>query len=251
MARPQKAGIDYFPLDTNIDQDDKVALIEAKYGIVGFGVIIKMYKKIYATNGYYYDWNEQTQLLFSKTIGLDVNKIIEIIDDSIRWELFDSKLYKKYKILTSKRIQKTYLKIIYKRKEIEIIKEYIANGVNDIKNLENVIINSINDSNNTQSKVKESKEENSKEDNIAPTSIQKSEPKSKIVFNFENEKWEGITDKDLELFGKAYPAAKLNIEFAKMKAWILSAGAKGRKSNWRGFITRWLNNCQDRGGTKA
>ncbi|MBM3709885.1 MAG: DNA replication protein DnaD, partial [Actinobacteria bacterium] len=28
MARPHKAGIDYFPLDVYMEQDDKIALIE-------------------------------------------------------------------------------------------------------------------------------------------------------------------------------------------------------------------------------
>ena len=28
MARPQKNGLDYFPLDVDMDQDDKIALIE-------------------------------------------------------------------------------------------------------------------------------------------------------------------------------------------------------------------------------
>ena len=98
---------------------------------------------------------------------------------------------------------------------------------------------------------KNEKNEKNNINNIALTSIQKSEPKSKIIFNFENEKWEGITDKDLELWSKAYPAAILKIEFAKMKAWILKAGAKGHKSNWGMFIIRWLTKCQDNGGTKT
>lgn len=162
MARPQKAGLDYYPLDVNIDQDDKIALIEAKYGIKGFGVVIKLFNKIYSNNGYYCNWDEDIQLLFSKKVGTDFNQVGEIIKDAIRWKIFDEKIWKKYKILTSKRIQKTYLRAIYKRKEVEIIKEYVVDGVNDIKNLNNVIINSLNDSPSTQSKVKESKVKESK-----------------------------------------------------------------------------------------
>ncbi len=45
MPRPQKAGLDYFPLDTDMEKDDKIALIETKYGIVGFGIVIKLFKK--------------------------------------------------------------------------------------------------------------------------------------------------------------------------------------------------------------
>ena len=57
MARPQKIGLDYFPLDTDIDQDDKVAIIEAQHGMLGFSVVIKLLMKIIMTglkrNRYY------------------------------------------------------------------------------------------------------------------------------------------------------------------------------------------------------
>ena len=42
MARPIKSGLDYFPLDVDIDQDDKVAIIEAEHGMLGFGIVIKL-----------------------------------------------------------------------------------------------------------------------------------------------------------------------------------------------------------------
>lgn len=32
MARPTKTGLEYFPLDVDMDQDDKLFFIEAKYG---------------------------------------------------------------------------------------------------------------------------------------------------------------------------------------------------------------------------
>ena len=40
LARPKKQGLDYFPLDVNID--NKIEIIESKYGILGFGFIIRM-----------------------------------------------------------------------------------------------------------------------------------------------------------------------------------------------------------------
>jgi len=92
---------------------------------------------------------------------------------------------------------------------------------------------------------------NSNTNNIICSDLKaKSEPKPAINFNFNTSKWEGITDSDIDLWGKAYPAAVLDIEFAKMKSWILANGAKGKKKNWRAFITRWLTKCQDYGGTK-
>ena len=53
MARPIKEGLDYFPLDTKLD--DKFELLEAKYGSDGvkvFGCIIKLFQRI----GSYRDW---------------------------------------------------------------------------------------------------------------------------------------------------------------------------------------------------
>lgn len=58
LARPQKEGLEYFPLDVDMDQDDKVALIEAQHGLVGFGVVIKLLMKIYK-HGYFYEWTEK------------------------------------------------------------------------------------------------------------------------------------------------------------------------------------------------
>ena len=45
MARPIKTGLDYFPMD--VDTDEKFELIEAKHEIVGFGIVIKLFQRIY------------------------------------------------------------------------------------------------------------------------------------------------------------------------------------------------------------
>ncbi|HHV74298.1 MAG TPA: DUF4373 domain-containing protein, partial [Thermoanaerobacterium sp.] len=164
MARPQKDGLDYFPLDVDIDQDDKVQLIEAEYGIIGFAIVIKLLMKIYK-EGYYYEWTEKEQLLFSKKVNVDINQVNDIINACLKWGLFDKDLYDKYKILTSKGIQRRYLEAVSRRKQIVIIKEFF---LLDISKYQNIVFdninqvnddnNSINSDNNPQSKVKESKE---------------------------------------------------------------------------------------------
>jgi len=84
----------------------------------------------------------------------------------------------------------------------------------------------------------------------AESEISSSKNKKKISFNRDLHKFEGITEEDIELWCEAYPAVKLDVEIKKMIDWILSAGSKGYKSNWRKFITNWFSRCQDRGGTK-
>ncbi|EIT85945.1 hypothetical protein A374_08919 [Fictibacillus macauensis ZFHKF-1] len=124
MARPKKEGLEYFPLDVDMDQDDKIALIEAKHGLVGFSVIVKLLMKIYK-NGYYYEWGEKEQLLFSRRVGVDYTIMTNILDDCINWDLFDKKLYEEQEILTSKGVQERYIEATARRKEVVVIKEYL------------------------------------------------------------------------------------------------------------------------------
>lgn len=124
MARPQKTGLDYFPLDVDMDQDDKVALIEAKHNITGFAVYTKLLMKIYK-EGYFYKWTEREQLLFSSRINVDINIVTDIVNDCIKWDLFAPALYEKYQILTSCGIQRRYIEAIKRRKEVTLIYEYL------------------------------------------------------------------------------------------------------------------------------
>ena len=174
MARPQKSGLDYFPLNVDIDIDDKISLIESEHGITGFGIIIKMLCKIYQ-NGYFYEWGEKEQLLFAKRVNVDINDVNACINSAIKWGMFEKTIYEKYGVLTSAGIQKRYLEAIGRRKAIDIIKNYWLIELPKLEKTElklinvdtnevNVIIYSKNENNNTQSKVKESKGKESKED---------------------------------------------------------------------------------------
>lgn len=167
MARPQKVGLDYFPLDVDMDQDDKIAMIEALHGIEGFGVIIKLFMKIY-NEGYFYKWTESEQILFSRRINVDIKKVNAIIKDCIKWNVFNDELFEKYQILTSKGIQLRYLEIVKRRIRVEVIQDYILvndeaiNAYNNIINVnineDNADINQVNDNISTQRKEKERKE---------------------------------------------------------------------------------------------
>lgn len=164
MPRPNKTGLDYFPLDVHLDE--KVELIEAKHGLLGFGLIIKLFQDIYK-NGYYLDSSEERLLLLKKKVGVDYDFIVDVINDGCKWNLFNEKLFNKYSILTSCGIQKRFIEATKRRKEVEFIGEYLL--VSDIKDRykDEVIvnINFINANNNgekddssTQSKEKKRKE---------------------------------------------------------------------------------------------
>lgn len=189
MARPQKVGVDYFPLDVDIDQDDKVAIIEAQHGIIGFGIIVKLLMHIYK-NSYYYEWTEKEQILFSRRVNVDINQVNVIINDCVKWGLFDEKLFKEFKILTSRGVQKRYFEIVKRRQRVEVAKEFLLLDNVDINSYSNLVIVSINEEVegvnvdiNPQSKVKESKECSSS--NIEPVEEKNQNDISLIANEFE------------------------------------------------------------------
>jgi hypothetical protein len=160
LARPQKDGIDYFPIDVNIDLDDKYQLLEAKYGAIGFAVIIKLLMKIYS-EGYYYTWGEKEGLLHSRRVNVDINTVNAIVNDSVKWEIFDPQIYEKHKVLTSNGIQKRFWEAAKRRNTITIVKQYWLYDVDNI--FVNANINLINVDSGTQRKEKNIKEKNNKD----------------------------------------------------------------------------------------
>lgn len=169
MARPTKQGLDYFPLDVNLDS--KFKFIEIKFGLKGFAIVIKIFQKIYSSC-YWYKFDEDEILLFAHEINVDINEVNAIINESIDRDIFDRNLYEKHRILTSKGIQKRYQEIVKRRKDVEVIEEYLLIdgdfGINDNINEDNDNINPsssvVNDSKSTQSKVNKSKVNKSKKD---------------------------------------------------------------------------------------
>ncbi len=123
MGRPIKTGLDYFPLDVNLE--DKVELIEAEFGLQAFAIIIKLWQKIYQ-NGYYIQWDKDNVLLFSRRVNSELTYINSVINSCLIRNIFNAELFEKYSILTSSGIQKRYFNacIQAKRKNIKLIKEF-------------------------------------------------------------------------------------------------------------------------------
>lgn len=144
MARPIKNGLDYFPVDVDFENDDKIQLIEVLHGNEGSMIFFKLLSRVYK-NGYFYKWTEKEQLLFSKRVNVDINKVNAIINDTIKYELFNSDLFETYNILTSERIQRTYIEATGRRKNIKMNADFLLIDINEHKNGVNVDIILIND----------------------------------------------------------------------------------------------------------
>jgi hypothetical protein len=157
MARPTRQGIDYFPYDIDLDQDDKLGMIIAEFKYKGELLFTKLCGWIYKTNGYYTEWNEDVQLRFLRRYdycGFSVSFINEVVPRFIKWGLFDKTVFDAFQIITSSRIQSTWLDATRKRKERHIDERIWLLEVIDASEAEETPVSG---GNNPQSKVKKSK----------------------------------------------------------------------------------------------
>jgi Domain of unknown function (DUF4373) len=159
MARPIKEGLEYFPLDVDFFNDEKIEAISGEFGLKGEIIVIKLLCTIYR-NGYYTMWNELTKMKLLKSIpGVSIELLEQVITRLVKWNFFDENLFSSAKVLTSNGIQKRFLEATKRRKkEVNIV--YVCNnGVNVYNNPPSSVVNV---HINTQSKVKESKVKESK-----------------------------------------------------------------------------------------
>ncbi len=118
MARPEKQGIDYFPKDVDADLDDKLGMIIGEFQSKGEQLYDKLIAWIYKHEGYYIVWEEDALLRFLRRYnycGFSVSFINEVVPRFIKWGLFDRAVFDTFHILTSKRIQKTWVDATRKR----------------------------------------------------------------------------------------------------------------------------------------
>ena len=94
-------------------------LIQIDYGAVGFMVIIKLWQLIYSGKGYFYEWSESNQKLFSRRVNVDYDEVNAIINSAITHGIFDKNMFEKG-VLTSSGIQKRFANMTLRRKTIEV-----------------------------------------------------------------------------------------------------------------------------------
>lgn len=225
----RKKHLDYFPLDVHLDE--KFELLEAEYGLKGFGVIIKLYQRIYGNEGYYCKWDEEVALLFSKSINEGCSAVSEIVKTAVKRGLFNERLFKQYGILTSSGIQMRYLNVIksLKRSQIEIEEPFRL--VSLTKKLEPTGENSKNYGENSknygENAIKESK---GKESKLNKKKIKEKKPYGEYSRVF-------LSDDEYELLGKEYSNRDELIKF--LDEYIEMKGGYDVKSHYVA-IHKWV-----------
>ena len=80
--------------------------------------------RIYKEEGYFVRIDEDEKCLIGCDNGIDEQDVDNIISVCVKYGLFDKDMYEQYGILTSREIQKIYVKAVEKRKEIFIESKY-------------------------------------------------------------------------------------------------------------------------------
>ena len=173
-------GINYFPVGVNFMEENAMEVIEAKYGIKGPAIVLKLLCKIYK-EGYFIRWDEEQCLIFANKAGREVQakEVQGIIEILFIKGILDRNSYLENEILTSANIQKVWMEATKRRKRDLKALPYLLvknltqqedeapEGENVTVNPGNVVhdvaVNAKNACNSGQSKVKENKAEENKE----------------------------------------------------------------------------------------
>lgn len=109
MARPDKKGLDYFPLDVNFMHDRKIRRVCRTHGNLGMCVVIHLFCGLYRENGYYLAWDDDVCFDIADGVGAASPRAVQaVVDDCLAAGLFDAALYGSCAILTSVAVQKRF-----------------------------------------------------------------------------------------------------------------------------------------------
>jgi hypothetical protein len=124
MSRPLKEGLDYFPLDVDFFEDEKIEYVSARFDEKGELIVIKLLCKIYR-NGYYVAWDEDAATIFSKRAGRNIAPSLanDVVNELVKRGFFEGSIFNSFGILTSQGIQRRFIKAAADRKDIEVIRD--------------------------------------------------------------------------------------------------------------------------------
>lgn len=125
-------GITFFPMDTDFDRSMKK--FRRLHGVKGIGLWLLIIMAIQKEDGYYIELDlEDDESLEDLAFTVDeddedfVKKIVEYL---IEKDVFSKEMYRKHRILTSKRLQKNFLYATKRRKQVDIPAKYKIVDIN-------------------------------------------------------------------------------------------------------------------------
>ena len=247
-----KTGLPSFLLDCSLD--DKTLAIEAEFGAKGFAILVHLWQKIYAEEGYYCGADEMSMLLFSGKYfpgnsGVTMALINEVVLSAINRGIFDRQLYEKYCILTSRGIQKRYFETTKRRTELNVKNEYLLIDVRKINPNVNILPQNVNNFAENVNILNTSKDKGSKGKGSNIYMGNPAEPKTKeIRHKYGKYKNVLLTTDELENLKSEFPTDWENwIE--RVSEYCASTGKSYK--NYLATIRNWAKKEKDSGSQKV
>lgn len=247
MARPVKIGLEYFPLDVDIFDDEKVIPISSEFGIKGEIILIRVLCAIYR-NGYFIECSESFKFKIAKQTNTSHALVGDVISGLARWGFFDETMFCSLGILTSLGIQKRWMEATRKRvinyeglqfwllgvkdkKEFPAEETHVSGGRNYTKTMFKAEETKKKDTETTQKKVKENKVNNKEKEK--ETAKRFLPPSIEQVKEFVSEKNYSV---DPESF----------VAFYQSKNWFVG---KNKMKDWRAAVVTWEKRKSEQKGS--
>ncbi len=127
-------GIPYFPHECTLPMP--MRLVQSKYGLVGYGVMYKLYEKIFSS-GYYTEWNDEICEIFAyEDCRLKPELVSGVVSLCLEKGVFDSEIYARHCVLTSADIQTKFYHAAKHRKSFGFDPELCLIDVEKIRKSE-------------------------------------------------------------------------------------------------------------------
>lgn len=219
MARPVKNNLDYFSHDKDMRNDIKIRNLRRKFSHKGYSVYVMMLEHLSDCEYLQYEWNELSIELLVPDFDVDYEELVEIINHCIKLNLFEIQ----FGYLISTKLLERHLSFMGERKSFQFNNSPIMKLKEDLLNKSE--INSVMESVNTQSKVKENKVKESKikESKINESKINESKEKdicNKLIEAMKQVIDDGyITEEEVNNWKIADTREKLNYIFLDYPNW--------------------------------
>ncbi len=166
MARSIKRGLDYFSMDVGVLSDRKIRRVLHACGPQALAVVVSVWCCAYQENGYYAAADDDFYFDIASALGMEEAYVRAVVKKCIEAGLFDSEIYERFSILTSRRMQSNFLDATKRREEVRMCADYLLAAVDDsvvIADMNGfpVSTNGVVADKDAQSKEKHSKEEQS------------------------------------------------------------------------------------------
>ena len=92
MARPVKNNLDYFSHDKDMRNDIKIRNLRRKFSHKGYSVYVMMLEHLSDCEYLQYEWNELSIELLVPDFDIDADELVEIINHCIKLKLFELEL---------------------------------------------------------------------------------------------------------------------------------------------------------------